>query len=724
MAQRASIEKYGDGSVTLTNMRNNLGVPVFGLNETISATMVDQYWDGSPMDDSKVDGKFYLKLKKLPAGADSTMQQYVGKYFRVNLPNWGELFLEKDTMAEMRGLSSMEILLLKASYYKGVRLNGYYAKNDTPAPIEYYLSNTLDTDDEGSVVVVGDIKLEHEFKILDVKYFGALGDNTTLQTTILNRCLQYSKKVGGIEVIISDSPNNLPYLVDNSLLIPSYTTLTFQNTYVKASRVTSIGAIITMDVYYGNGTTVENVNINNPLVDANFNVRGGTNGDFYGDNCVGIAYAKDVNVLGGTLKNALVGTGGFGGKGVGTESGIRNLNIENVKCIDCTYPYFTQAVNVADTEGRTREAIDVNFKNCSAVRAKTLIKFAQSNPTDISKEVQSFTFTNILGEDITGEEGIISSSRGANGTIDGVIVYNKDSILVDSFIRGNSSNVTVKNAVFKGNLNKVVDSYYITTAGSGLRDLHANITVFGDVTTIFSSQSSNSIVQCNIDVDVKGAIANFFSTNELANTTSFYTINSSTLNKRAMGLATDINSRVGNNFSAMVSKFHFPTTSIGNTTLTESGALSVIRNNYDGGFSFRNSGVELLNLSSEGTRIASSTWNGSHLILGTYHFWINGNNLLMKNGVPASIGDGLKVVAAATPTTTGVVKQSASQANISQADLVAIATADGSDAATTQALANAIKAWINTNLVPLVNATKASQNTELTNQRTAEQQAP
>lgn len=50
--------------------------------------------------------------------------------------------------------------------------------------------------------------------------------------------------------------------------------------------------------------------------------------------------------------------------------------------------------------------------------------------------------------------------------------------------------------------------------------------------------------------------------------------------------------------------------------------------------------------------------------------------------------------------------------------------ADGSDATTTQDLANAIKAYINANVVPLVNAIKASQNTELTNQRTAGQQAP
>jgi hypothetical protein len=77
----------------------------------------------------------------------------------------------------------------------------------------------------------------------------------------------------------------------------------------------------------------------------------------------------------------------------------------------------------------------------------------------------------------------------------------------------------------------------------------------------------------------------------------------------------------------------------------------------------------------------------------------------------------------ATTITKGLVNQAAALANISQTDLTSITTADGSDATTTQTLVNAIKAYINTNVVPLVNATKASQNNELTNQRSSGQQS-
>src|SRR5699024_8675853 len=76
----------------------------------------------------------------------------------------GKLFLEKDTMQDVRDLSTTEILLLKWGYYLGVKLNGYYVKGDTPTPIEYFLSDTTDEDDGGSIIQVGDVKIEHIFE--------------------------------------------------------------------------------------------------------------------------------------------------------------------------------------------------------------------------------------------------------------------------------------------------------------------------------------------------------------------------------------------------------------------------------------------------------------------------------------------------------------------------------------------------------------------------------
>src|SRR5690606_10389003 len=139
-AQKATLTEYtNDGSVVMSNIRKGKAdLPVIGSNETYSAALVTEWYDGSPMDDSKADGAVYLKYK------GTEYPNYTGSYFRVNLPNWGETFLQKPNVASLRNMSSTEILLLKMGYYKGVNLLGYYAENggDTPAPIIYYLSET------------------------------------------------------------------------------------------------------------------------------------------------------------------------------------------------------------------------------------------------------------------------------------------------------------------------------------------------------------------------------------------------------------------------------------------------------------------------------------------------------------------------------------------------------------------------------------------------------
>src|SRR5690606_4353179 len=188
--EKAILTEYtNDGSVVMSNIRKGkAGLPIIGNNETYSATLVTEWYDGSPMDDSKADGAVYLKYK------GTEYPNYTGSYFRVNLPNFGELFLEKDTVAQMRGLSSTEILLLKMGYYKGVKLNGYYQKGDTPAPIEYYLSDTTESDDGGSVFEVGGIKLEHEFVgVLDIKYFGAKCDGIQDDSDFIEKAVEYAR---------------------------------------------------------------------------------------------------------------------------------------------------------------------------------------------------------------------------------------------------------------------------------------------------------------------------------------------------------------------------------------------------------------------------------------------------------------------------------------------------------------------------------------------------
>ncbi|HLS53252.1 MAG TPA: hypothetical protein VK031_04715, partial [Tissierellaceae bacterium] len=134
--------------------------------ETYNVT--DTWYDGTPMDDTKTDDDLvYIK--------------YEGQYLVRNMEE-GQV-LQKDTMDEMRNLSTFETLLLKMGIYKHVQLNGYYEKGDTPEPINYKISDTSDDDDGGSVIETlnGD-KLLHDFNgFYNAEYYGinsSISDNT------------------------------------------------------------------------------------------------------------------------------------------------------------------------------------------------------------------------------------------------------------------------------------------------------------------------------------------------------------------------------------------------------------------------------------------------------------------------------------------------------------------------------------------------------------------
>lgn len=195
--RRATIANYNGQIVISDIVKRRSTVPIFSTNETYSASLVTTWYDGTLMDDSKADGDVYFKLKKLPSGADAAIYgQYVGSYFRVNLPNFGELFLEKDTMAEMRALSEVEVLLLKMEYYKGVNLNGYYTRGDLDSVVQYFYSDTIVEDDGGSVINFGTFTLRHEFiGIVNPIYFGARPDVLDFDSSVpVQKAVDYAIK--------------------------------------------------------------------------------------------------------------------------------------------------------------------------------------------------------------------------------------------------------------------------------------------------------------------------------------------------------------------------------------------------------------------------------------------------------------------------------------------------------------------------------------------------
>lgn len=170
MAQQIIRSIGSDGLEVLSNILDK------DTGKLIEFKEVSEYYDGTPMSDGKLDAERYLYIKNN------------GKYYLRVLDN-PDKFLEKDTMLDMRNISNTEIHLLKMGYYKGITLNGYYAKGDTPNPIQYNISNTLEVDNGGSIIEAAGLKFVHSFRgYVDVRYFGAKKDE--ISTSVINNCIQ------------------------------------------------------------------------------------------------------------------------------------------------------------------------------------------------------------------------------------------------------------------------------------------------------------------------------------------------------------------------------------------------------------------------------------------------------------------------------------------------------------------------------------------------------
>lgn len=474
--QRASMIQYPDGQVVIHNIRKKrVSVPVFGANESYSATLVNTWYDGSTMDDSKADGSIYFKLKALPSGADSSLAQYVGSYFRLNLPNWGETFLEKPNVASLRNMTSTEILLLQMGYYKGVTLLGYYAENggDTPAPIEYYLSTTSEGDDGGSVIEVGGIKLEHEFVgAINSKYFG-LGDNIAPenQTEVIQRIVDLS----AILAIPADFPEGFYYI--NGRYNPNSVGVSIKsNTHIRTDIGTFFkvlpqeeGSYSAFSIRRANNVTIERLNVIGERDEHtgttgefgmgldirqcdNISVFNITASDFWGD---GIYLGK--GNLGATNNNILIDGADIKrcrrqGISIVTGNGlfIKNILIQDIEGVSPQYGVDIEPNDVEDV------LINVNLHNIkthNCAGGGILVNLMQLHGAEDSVSINIDNHYSL--EDTRGFQ---VSGVSLEGVIKGNINYNKAYIKLSRFAGISLRNYTENAPLLNINDPTIIDS--------------------------------------------------------------------------------------------------------------------------------------------------------------------------------------------------------------------------------------------------------------------------
>ena len=213
MAQQIIRSIGSDGLEVLSNILDK------DTGKLIEFKEVSEYYDGTPMSDGKLDAERYLYIKNN------------GKYYLRVLDN-PDKFLEKDTMLDMRNISNTEILLLKMGYYKGITLNGYYEKGDTPNSINYKITNSILTDDSYSIIKIEDITLIHDFNgRVNVLYAGLIpNDDTVDNSPFLQNIINGS--IGSFKNGIIYIPKGL-YYIKSEINIPSPVELTIEGDYSK-----------------------------------------------------------------------------------------------------------------------------------------------------------------------------------------------------------------------------------------------------------------------------------------------------------------------------------------------------------------------------------------------------------------------------------------------------------------------------------------------------------
>lgn len=739
MAQEFVRTEYEDGSVVLSNLRNKKGVPVFKENDTYTATRVNVWYDDSPMTPEKADGKVYLRLKS------------TGEYFRVNLPNWGETFLEKNTVSELRTISSTEILLIKIGYYKGVKLNGYYTKGDTPSPIEYYLSNITEEDDGGSIFEVGGIKLQYIFiEQINVSYFGIIveTDITVKCTNVLN--IAANK---GLTVLFNDGRYlvNGTYNSDRGIVIPS-------NVKIETTLNTTFKVIPTDHQNYRCFSIInaQNITINRLYCIGERDEHMGTAGE-YG---MGIGIFSSKNIFIDYLEcNNFWGDGVYIGK-TAVSTTNNNIKINKIKVdnnrrqgmsLVTADGLFIDSIITTNTNGTSPQAgIDIEPNDASDILSNIVINNITSSGNLGNGLIVVPIKLNDTSSNVDIKIGKIYSTSEVAFSLQGSLINKiKGQILIDSIV---SEKATGSSVYFRNTYNNLDCSINnVVSINANQKSLPTN---FGSAIRV-ASDSSDVFYPDRVPSKIRISQMNVISTDNKID--------------RPI-LVTEFN-RVGEEPSIDFQYDNF-TYSGGQQQpiIISKSSKGLITNTIDSpnGITLAKGALTPSKVTNKGAiGVSYITINpyfrGYRLTLEVvepYIFGIQNQNnfkisgyedvaagLLTSNRVGDTVTieyikdntwaiidiqgrwsvmglNAINFIIPATTTKSGGVRQTTAQTNISQADLANIATADGSDAATTQALANAIKSYINTNVVPLVNAIKASQNTELTNQRTAGQQAP
>lgn len=165
--------------------------------ESVNFEETAVWYDGTPMDDAKVDGEVF---RKLPASAG-------GGYVKMAFDTGAPTALVLDSVAELRAITRKNILLLLLGKYAKVSTRGYYASGDG-GESDYVIYSGAIADDGFKIIspTIADYSIHFEPLLserINVKIGGVTDDGVTDNSALLNNI--FSKIEEGTTVVFPNT---------------------------------------------------------------------------------------------------------------------------------------------------------------------------------------------------------------------------------------------------------------------------------------------------------------------------------------------------------------------------------------------------------------------------------------------------------------------------------------------------------------------------------------
>ena len=374
---------------------------------------------------------------------------------------------------------------------------------------------------------------------VDVKDFGALGDNTQDDTSYIQSALNSVSATNGGRVLIPDGV----YKITDVLSVKSNTVLEFVGTLKVAAMPTGgYESVIATDPPTG----ASNITILNPQIDLNSIVPASG---------ILVRYAShNIRIEGGYIRNGLNSVAFSGGRGINIEGGYTptDVTVSGVTIENCWE-------GVSLTGGTGQEASNISISNLTINYCQSAIGLSgNSSGYPHTGAYMQGLFNNIsirncgVVTTYTRQAGVINSNRGSNVMFNNIYIYNNPAYgNPDSLWRGDANNICMTNVTMEGNLGGSMFNFssyqesnsFPLAQYSSLNSVFNNVKHIGTIPEIIVLPivGASYLTNCQFDVLTDVVTSDNILTSQLANKTNvFLKAQNKTSNAILSGYCSDI----------------------------------------------------------------------------------------------------------------------------------------------------------------------------------------